>query len=329
MATLCAPEERYVFRTGDIDQARQFLDFNGFDLQVAPSERNLLDLFIDSEDLQSTSVLYMRRGASADLTRTDRQSACGDYWIVLPLRETMGGAVCGNQISLGPEQGLVCSPGRPFTIHTTGRGANFNVGFPEHVMRRRLAALLGENAPGTLEFAPTIDLSNGLGNGLARHIRHLMGNFLDGRTIFQDAVMAASLEDAIACELLLQHPHNYSQRLGQLKGIATADMRRALEFIDANLDTAITIEDLAEATGVAGRTLFRHFRQTRGVSPQRYIRDLRFQKVRQLLLAASAESSVTDIALGCGFSHLGRFAADYRKRFGETPSETLRRKSPK
>jgi transcriptional regulator GlxA family with amidase domain len=158
-------------------------------------------------------------------------------------------------------------------------------------------------------------------------MRHVMGDFVNGRAVFADAVMAASLEDALACELLLQHPHSFSQRLNRRGGgISPRDMHRAIEFIDANLDTAITIEDLARATGVAGRSLFRHFQHARGVSPLRYIRDLRFQKARQALLRAPPEGSVTAVALSCGFSHLGRFAGEYRKRFGETPSETLRRR---
>lgn len=43
------------------------------------------------------------------------------------------------------------------------------------------------------------------------------------------------------------------------------------------------------------------------------------------LLGARAGSSVTSIALDWGFDHLGRFAASYKKRFGETPRETLKR----
>src|SRR5262245_27593632 len=119
MAELCAPEERYVFRTGDLGQARQFLDANGFAFDIAPREKKLLDLFIDSEDLQSTSVLYMQRGASSVLTRTGAHSACGDYWIMLPIREAMAGTVDGHELELGPTRGLVTTSGRPFTIKST------------------------------------------------------------------------------------------------------------------------------------------------------------------------------------------------------------------
>jgi AraC-like DNA-binding protein len=45
------------------------------------------------------------------------------------------------------------------------------------------------------------------------------------------------------------------------------------------------------------------------------------------MLAAGAASTVTDAAVRCGFSHLGRFSITYRRAFGESPSDTLARAS--
>ena len=58
----------------------------------------------------------------------------------------------------------------------------------------------------------------------------------------------------------------------------------------------------------------------------RYMRTARYQKVREALSRAEPEESVGDIAAKWGFSHMGRFSVEYRRRFGETPSETLRRR---
>jgi AraC-like DNA-binding protein len=54
------------------------------------------------------------------------------------------------------------------------------------------------------------------------------------------------------------------------------------------------------------------------------LRDARFEKVRQALRIAKPEEGVAQVARKWGFSHLGRFAIEYRKRFGESPSETAR-----
>jgi len=68
-----------------------------------------------------------------------------------------------------------------------------------------------------------------------------------------------------------------------------------------------------------------HFRDFKGTSPMRYLRTARFGKVREALRRAEPEESITEIAARWGFSHMGRFSVEYRRRFGETPSTTLRR----
>ena len=59
-----------------------------------------------------------------------------------------------------------------------------------------------------------------------------------------------------------------------------------------------------------------------GASPMQLLRNLRLDKIRQELLSASVDSNVSEVAMRWGYTHLGRFAAAYRKRFGEAPNET-------
>lgn len=86
----------------------------------------------------------------------------------------------------------------------------------------------------------------------------------------------------------------------------------------------VPTKELASACGVAPRTLHRAFRLVLGVSPQRYLLRIRLEEARHALAEAGAES-VTAVAMRCGFGHLGRFAALYRARFGESPSSTRTR----
>jgi transcriptional regulator GlxA family with amidase domain len=125
--------------------------------------------------------------------------------------------------------------------------------------------------------------------------------------------------------LLLAQPNNYSERLrSRSPSIAPRDVRRATEFIHANLAQPITLADLVAAAGVAGRTLLKHFRDVYGVSPMRYVRNSRMERVRAEL-AAGSPYPVGAVALSWGFAHAGRFAVEYRGRFGESPSATLAR----
>jgi len=125
--------------------------------------------------------------------------------------------------------------------------------------------------------------------------------------------------------LLLSHPHNYSEALEHLdKPIAPRGVKRAIDYIESHLESVITLGDIVAASGVPGRTLFRHFKDYRGISPIGYLRMARFKRVREALQQAEPEEDVSEIAVRWGFEHLGRFAVDYRKRFGERPSETLK-----
>ena len=51
------------------------------------------------------------------------------------------------------------------------------------------------------------------------------------------------------------------------KAVAPRDVKRAFDFMQANLDQPITITDIVRASGVPGRTLFKHFKDCRGTSP--------------------------------------------------------------
>ena len=95
------------------------------------------------------------------------------------------------------------------------------------------------------------------------------------------------------------------------------------------LSEPTTLVAIAEAAGMSVRTLTRGFRQRFGMSPMRSLRVLRLDAVHHALVRATAdELSVTQAAFRFGLPHLGRFAGDYRQRFGERPSETLRRRPP-
>lgn len=93
-----------------------------------------------------------------------------------------------------------------------------------------------------------------------------------------------------------------------------------------NLETTTSVSDLCRAAGATPRTLARAFRAVHGTTPVQYLHDLRLIEARRSLLSGRrGANSVTEIATRFGFRELGRFAGEYRERFGESPSQTLRR----
>jgi len=102
-------------------------------------------------------------------------------------------------------------------------------------------------------------------------------------------------------------------------------VRRALEAMRANVGHDWTIAELATAAGQSGRTLQRQFKVFLAKTPWTVLGDLRFEAARRELLLGLRETKVMDVALRHGFSHYGRFSVEYRRRFDETPSTTLKR----
>lgn len=83
-----------------------------------------------------------------------------------------------------------------------------------------------------------------------------------------------------------------------------------------------TIADVCSSVDCSISTLERAFREQVGVGPKAYLLRLRFNAVNRALRESDG-AGVTDIANLYGFWHMGKFAADYRKLFGELPSQTM------
>jgi len=104
-------------------------------------------------------------------------------------------------------------------------------------------------------------------------------------------------------------------------------VRRALDFMQGALERDISIAELAAAAGLSARALQRQFKAFLDKSPHEVLRDIRFDGARRQLLVGRPGTRVMDVAAACGFPHFGRFSIEYRRRYGETPSQTLRRQA--
>jgi transcriptional regulator GlxA family with amidase domain len=95
----------------------------------------------------------------------------------------------------------------------------------------------------------------------------------------------------------------------------------------ASLDEPLHVSALCHVIGVSGRTLRKAFHRMHGVPPCRHLRMLRLSNARRALLSADGTlAKVTEIAMSFGFAELGRFSVEYKKAFGESPSQTLYRR---
>jgi TolB-like protein len=106
--------------------------------------------------------------------------------------------------------------------------------------------------------------------------------------------------------------------------VVPSGVSRAIRFMRDNLAANVSIRTIALAAGVSERTLRRQFRHFTGESPIAFHRNLRLEAARRSLRSAGKHTAVTTVACSHGFGHFGQFAVQYKRRFGELPSDTLR-----
>ncbi|ARN73189.1 helix-turn-helix domain-containing protein [Oceanicoccus sagamiensis] len=99
---------------------------------------------------------------------------------------------------------------------------------------------------------------------------------------------------------------------------------KARSFIAENPYEIIQVATLSKVAHTSSRTLDRVFKEYLGVSPKSYLLLKKLNAVQKELIN-NKEDSITEIANRWGFWHMGKFAADYKKTFGELPSATAKR----
>lgn len=104
------------------------------------------------------------------------------------------------------------------------------------------------------------------------------------------------------------------------------DVKRAIELLHSDLSRPWKVGDLAHMCDVPRRTLEKHFRRFLGCGPLSFLLGERLEHARRQLLRAAPNASVANIAADCGLNHPGRFSIAYRERYGESPSDTLKRR---
>ena len=158
-----------------------------------------------------------------------------------------------------------------------------------------------------------------------RGLRNLLKEIFAHAAMSQfDASLLEFYETALI-ELTLSTLHQAGSRQNGCRlrtGLAT-EVRR---WLDAKAESCVNVSQLCAEFGISERTLRHHFALEFDVSPSQYHQAVRLSRARESLLASNPRKGViSQVATTLGFWHMGRFGEQYRRYFGETPSETLQR----
>ncbi|WP_459974428.1 AraC family transcriptional regulator [Nocardioides pyridinolyticus] len=91
----------------------------------------------------------------------------------------------------------------------------------------------------------------------------------------------------------------------------------ALTYIREHYSEPITVNDMAERVNLSPSSFSHLFREVTGRSPYQFLKEIRLDRARELLL--EGRLSVTDVSRSVGYSSASHFIKEFRSRFGTTP----------
>jgi AraC-like DNA-binding protein len=176
-----------------------------------------------------------------------------------------------------------------------------------------------------IKFEPTMLLETELGTqwlGMVGWIFDFISREKD-----LSPLMVSQFENMLVNTLLTNQVSNFSAQIhNDSITIAPYFVKRVEHYIQENAHKSIAINDMAEYAGVSSRAIFNGFRKYRNTTPMRHLKEVRLQYVHEALMRGCiGTDKVITIAYNWGFSHLGHFSTNYKRRFGETAYETLLR----
>ncbi len=157
----------------------------------------------------------------------------------------------------------------------------------------------------------------------ADRIRRLLIQTTQEQFIINQASLSQLMDEDLP-RLILEALLNIQYQQAIKKPARKRALERARNFIEDNPHEVILVTTLSEVAHTSSRTLDRVFKEYLGVSPKSYLLLKRLNAVQKDLINNNGES-IAEIANRWGFWHMGKFAADYKKTFGELPSATAKR----
>lgn len=252
----------------------------------------------------------------------------GDRYVLVIAKDGRAKVVhAGHELNLARgAAGLIVSPERPTRIAALPGFQPFTLSVERAVLEAHLRKITHASPPGLLLLAPELDLSAEPSAGLVRLVEFIAGELDRPATPITTPALRANLQDALLTALLHCAPHA-QHALAAAPGprIVPGSVRRAEAYMEAHAAAPITVADVAAAVEVSLRALQVAFQRYRGSSPGQFLKERRLDLSRRMLLCPEPGMTAKKVAAAVGYAHSGWFAAEYRQRFGESPSETLRR----
>lgn len=129
-------------------------------------------------------------------------------------------------------------------------------------------------------------------------------------------ILAPTIQREIVYRLLVG---DQGARLRQIAstGSQSQQIARAIEWIKANFAQPFRVDDLSAKAGMSASTFHHHFRSITALSPLQYLKQLRLQEARRLMLTESLDAGTA--AFQVGYESPSQFSREYSRLFGAPP----------
>lgn len=309
-----------VLRTSDLDEARHRVAEKFCDHKLDMTTRNgKLQVSHNAVRGRNLSVNYLSYGADV---KVDPGYLGAFYMFQIPLAGRAHIRHRDREVEADAHTGAVLNPDRSAFLQWDAASRQIIFQIDAAHFETVATQLCGAPLPGPVRFDMAVDFTKTAGQRLFQRFM-ACAQAIERNTLFAGALSSADIQaEQTLVEMLLTHqPSNISHILARTGDtVRPRTIRRALDFMHANLAEPLSISDISHACGVNARTLQKGFRQALGQTPMQVLRDARLDTAYYLLNGRADTTTVSDAAYSAGFSHLGRFAMQYRARFGHSPS---------
>ena len=184
------------------------------------------------------------------------------------------------------------------------------------------------NTKNTLDFSGPQKLSLQVGRLSFETIFRQLANLLDQFALQPELLNQTAIDDNIYRNLaVMLQPDLYLDDASKTpnRKYARRLLDRVCDYVQAHLSQPISLTALERVSNMSARNLHYAFLKRYNTTPMRWVRAERLTMAHNQLTSAPPGTTVTAVALSCGFSKPATFAEYYQKHFGELPSITLAR----
>jgi AraC-like DNA-binding protein len=315
-----------VVRMSSLDEARDAVTrvYLPHDLESANGER--LRMSLNAAEAERFTVGFLVYGAPTPLTMPATE-VC--YHVNLTTKgRTFADRTDGSRATtVADTSGLVLLPDQLNTVRWTADAEQLILKIPRSRIESHLADLIGRPTGAVIDFAFSFDLTQPPGRGLLSAVEFMARELNRPGGVADMPLARGQLESFILTQLLLAVPNPYADELSRpADAVSPGRLKPVIEYMEMKADETLTPQELARVGCMSVRTLHATFQQELGMSSMAYLRRIRLDHVRaELVNTARSDIRITDVAMRWGFFHPSRFAQQYRDRYGELPSDTVRR----